>query len=428
MFTNLRRIVVLCNETAGTFMPFTRSHSRISLSPTGSKAGEHRPGTEENSMPIRTLIQAGSGPLAGALLCLLAVSVAAHQSEPTPRYVDATQGVDRGDCAAPAEPCATIVYAVRQAQKGDQVRVATGSYPIDPADTASLLSDLIPVVGGYSTVSRFTVAQPDKQPPYVTGPSFEHRARLAERGLILLQDPKRIAIERSIRAGAAAMATPSEPTPRTNGQAGPYPCRNIDFLGHVALNQFTSKPTSANDIWGFVDNNDTRQTVLIRLRNGTAVVDVSDPAQPREVGTIAGRTSTWRDIKVYQLRDTHTQRWQAYAYVTSEDAVVAGRQPCKLYVDYNEDSVDIWGVTDKAAPVKLSSTSYQGSQHAHCGWPTADNRFVFIQDELDEVRNGHNSRLYTLDLGNLAAPVLSPVWTGPTGAIDHNGFIKGTRS
>lgn len=486
-----------------------------------------------------------SRPLLFAVLLLgIAALAQAHQSESTDRYVDAGRGVDQGDCSNPDQPCKTILYAVRQSQKGDQVRVAAGSYQVDPQDTASLISDMIPVLGGYSMAEGFTARQPQEQPTYISGPSFEHRERLIERGLILLQDPKGLAIERSIQEGLPEVTAPAEPTLCENGRAGPYACRNIDFLGRIALDQFSSQPTSANDIWGFVDKNDGHEYAVIGLRNGTAVVDVTDPAAPREVGTIPGRTSTWRDIKVHQFHDVEAMRWKAYAYVTSEDAVAAtfqpeaiaqglqvidltalpervslaatytgfrtahnvylgnvdyatgvaldglkpyvyilgsnrsdggarrgayrildptdplalvevtappvdtqyvhdatslvidderanqcaaGHNPCELYVDYNEDSVDLWDVTDKAAPVRISSTTYDGSRYTHSGWWTEDKRHVFIQDELDEVRNGHNTRLYTLDLGDLRHPVLSHTWTGPTGAIDHNGFVKGDR-
>lgn len=467
----------------------------------------------------------------------------AHQSESTPRHVDAEHGVDTGDCSNPEQPCRSILYAVRQAQKGDQVRVAAGSYVVDPQDTASLVSDLVPVIGGYGGAAGFAVRQPEEQPTYVSGPSFEHRERLAERGLILLQDPKGLAIERSIREAPPAIEALAEPTRCDDGRAGPHPCRNIDFLGRIALDGFSSRPSSANDIWGFVDRNDEREYAIIGLRNGTAVVDVTDPARPREVGTIPGRTSTWRDIKVYQFLDPARDRWRAHAYVTSEDAMATGlraesipqglqvidlgelpdsvalantysgfqtahniypgnvdyasgvaldgltpslyilganlsdsgargafrildltdpaapteitappvgtqyvhdattlviddartaqctenHRPCALFIDYNEDSVDIWDVSDKMTPVKLSSTAYTGSRYTHSGWWSEDRRFVFIQDELDEMQNGHNTRLYTLGIGDLRNPVISNVWTGPTGAIDHNGFVKGQR-
>ena len=43
-------------------------------------------------------------------------------------------------------------------------------------------------------------------------------------------------------------------------------------------------PTSASNLWGYVDLDDNREYAIIGLRNGTGVVDVTDPANPRHCG------------------------------------------------------------------------------------------------------------------------------------------------
>ena len=101
--------------------------------------------------------------------------------------------------------------------------------------------------------------------------------------------------------------------------------------------------------------------------------------------------------------------------------------PCEILIDFNESTVDIWDVTDKADPFRISSTSYPNARYTHSGWWTADKRYIFIQDEFDELRLGLNTTLRTMDLDDLTKPVISQVWTGSTGAIDHNGFTKGDR-
>src|SRR6185503_10568099 len=100
--------------------------------------------------------------------------------------------------------------------------------------------------------------------------------------------------------------------------AAQFPCRNLDFQSQVPLTQFTSRPVSAANVWGFVDLNDNREYAVVGLRNGTAIVEVTDPVNPREVVTIPGNASPWREVKVYQVRDNVAQRWRAYAYVTTE--------------------------------------------------------------------------------------------------------------
>ncbi|HZJ23387.1 MAG TPA: choice-of-anchor B family protein, partial [Anaerolineales bacterium] len=106
----------------------------------------------------------------------------------------------------------------------------------------------------------------------------------------------------------------------SGGFAAEYPCQGIDFLSRVALSSFPGSPTSASNLWGYVDLDDNREYAVIGLRNGTGVVEVTDPVNPRIVGHIAGVNSQWRELKVYQFRNTSVtpNRWDAYAYVTTE--------------------------------------------------------------------------------------------------------------
>ena len=449
----------------------------------------------------------------------------------------APEGADEGDCRDPDRPCRTIRYAFGQAEPGDQILVAAGTYELERVDATLLLSEAIPVRGGYSAGDAFAARAAEANPTYVIGPSPELRDELAARGLTLVQDPKALQIERTIRErarvaeqeGAPARAAPQGFTPCVAGRAGAYPCEGIDFLARIPLEGFSSNPSAANDVWGFVDLNDDREYAIIGLRNGTAVVDVTDPLNPVEVGTIPGLGSIWRDIKVYQFRDEDEGRWKAYAYVTTDAApqglhiidltglperislaatyrgflsahniylanvdyatgralpdmtpyayilgsnldlgafrildlndptapvevtspppgteyvhdatslVIAderasacgpGHKPCEVLVDYNENTVDFWDVTDKSNPLMLSSMPYENSAYTHSGWWSQDKRFVFIQDELDEQDLGLSTTVRTVDISDLTRPFVSNVWTGPTRAIDHNGFTKGDR-
>jgi choice-of-anchor B domain-containing protein len=101
--------------------------------------------------------------------------------------------------------------------------------------------------------------------------------------------------------------------------------------------------------------------------------------------------------------------------------------PCEVLVDFNETSVDLWDVTDKAAPVRLSTTSYPTATYVHSGWPTADNMFIVVHDELDELQRGLNTHIYTLDIGDLRTPSLVTSFIGGVTATDHNGYTIGNR-
>jgi choice-of-anchor B domain-containing protein len=470
-----------------------------------------------------------SWPVILALGMVLSLTPPARAHPPGDKqlYVSTT-GQDEGDCRDPYHPCRTIAYALRQAHKGDEIRVAAGAYFVGETETTAMLGEIILIQGGYSTRDTFSRQNPVENPTYLIGLGFGYRAELAERGFNLLQDAKGWSLERSLGQEGAEPQAPQGFTPCVAGRAGSYPCRAIDFLSQLRPDQFSTKPTDINDLWGYVDLDDNREYAIVGLRNGTAVVDVTDPLNPLEVGTIPGLSTLWRDVKVYQFYNEAENRWDAYAYVTAEanqglqiidltnlpesislaatytgfasahniylggvnyttnttlDSLTAqayilgsnlnqgafrildlsdpvapvevtapplgagyihdattliitdtrtvacdkGHNPCELLIDYNETTVDIWDVTDKSAPYKISVTSYDGVAYTHSGWWTEDKQFVFIQDEWDEFKNGLNTTLRTLDISDLTAPFVSHLWTGSTRAIDHNGFVKGNR-
>jgi choice-of-anchor B domain-containing protein len=76
---------------------------------------------------------------------------------------------------------------------------------------------------------------------------------------------------------------------------------NMTYVGSLTYNE------SLNDVWGYTAPNGD-EYAIVGLRNGVSVVDVTDPANPVQVGYAPGDQSTWRDIKV----------WGNYAYVTCD--------------------------------------------------------------------------------------------------------------
>jgi choice-of-anchor B domain-containing protein len=83
------------------------------------------------------------------------------------------------------------------------------------------------------------------------------------------------------------------------GQAGPYPCRDIDLMSF--LPHFEIGGGSGNDIWGWTDPLTGREYALVGRSTGTAFVDISNPTQPVYLGDLPTKTlpSTWRGIKVF---------------------------------------------------------------------------------------------------------------------------------
>lgn len=100
---------------------------------------------------------------------------------------------------------------------------------------------------------------------------------------------------------------------------------------------------------------------------------------------------------------------------------------CWLLADFNEDSFDIWDMTQVNSPQLLASVTYPDASYVHSGWWSEDGILLFVQDELDESHLGINTTLRVFDMTNLRQPELLSVWRGPTAAIDHNGFVRGNR-
>ncbi len=318
-------------------------------------------------------------------------------------------------------------------------------------------------------------------------------------------------------------------TPCAGGMAGAYPCNGIDLYARVPLSAFGGNPASASNLWGYVDLDDNREYAIIGLRNGTGVVDVTDPANPVVVGTVAGPSSQWREVKVYQRQNTTTGKWDGYAYVTTEasgagiqiidltnlptsvslagtwsgvstshtalvsnvdwatsvannpsfpphlyinganvggggfrivslanptsltevgaftgaythdiythvftdaraNQCAAGHNPCEVAFSFSGSSgLKVVDVTNKSALTTLSTFTYPQLGYCHSGWIAPNNQYLMLHDETDEQSFGFNTRVRTVNIGSLTAPSLSNVYTGPTAAIDHNGYTKGNK-
>jgi len=315
----------------------------------------------------------------------------------------------------------------------------------------------------------------------------------------------------------------------SGGMAAEYPCQGIDFMSRVALSSFPGSPASASNLWGYVDLDDNREYAVIGLRNGTGVVDVTDAANPVIVGHIAGVNSQWRELKVYQFWNATVNRWDAYAYVTTEGSgggiqiidltqlpnsvslagtwtgvstshtdqisninfttnvsnsafppilyisgantgglrfvslanptsltevgfwtgtyshdtyphvftdaranqCAPGHNPCEVVFSFaGTAGLKIIDVTNKSAPVTLSTLTYSQLGYVHSGWISQEDingDYIFLHDELDEQNFGLNSTIRTINITNLTAPTVSNLYTGPTLAIDHNGYTIGNK-
>lgn len=93
----------------------------------------------------------------------------------------------------------------------------------------------------------------------------------------------------------------------------------------------------------------------------------------------------------------------------------------------NETQVVIVDITDKANPQSISTIDYTNVGYTHQGWLTEDQRYFLVGDELDESSFGFDTRTIIFDFNDLDNPQHHFDYSGPTPAIDHNGYVVGNK-
>ncbi|MGI9271937.1 MAG: choice-of-anchor B family protein [Woeseiaceae bacterium] len=262
--------------------------------------------------------------IAPALLALvLATPAHSHSGDEAPAFV-AGDGVDAGLCQDAAAPCRTISYALGNLGKGGEIRVAEGHYAIaDREELFHLLNGSIEINGGFETDDALRGVSDN--PTVISGVPVEFAAALTERGFKVIADSKAVdrELSRSLRQSLSqhqALQASMPATPCVGGFINGMACLNIDLLSHVGTADISASPGDAADVWGFVDLNTNREYAIVGFDIGTAVFDVTDAENPREVGFIDGQATIWRDIKVYQYWNAAEARWNAQAYITTDGA------------------------------------------------------------------------------------------------------------
>lgn len=150
---------------------------------------------------------------------------------------------------------------------------------------------------------------------------------------------------------------------------------------------------------------------------GLHAINIQDPTQPRFAGCFA-------DVGTGRSGGGYTHDAQCVMY-RGPDVEHRGKEIC---LASNETVISIQDVTDKAHPRVLSRGSYPNVGYTHQGWLTEDQRYFYVNDELDEVsRTVSRTRTLVWDLNDLDDPVLVKEYFGPTSASDHNLYVVGNR-
>ena len=148
---------------------------------------------------------------------------------------------------------------------------------------------------------------------------------------------------------------------------------------------------------------------------GLHMINLSNLTNPSFAGCFSDLT-TGRNLTGY------THDVQCVVYV-GPDTAHAGREIC---IGSNETAISVADVTNKGTPVALSTATYPDVGYVHQGWLTEDHRYFFQNDELDEFHGlVSRTRMLVWDMTDLDDPILVTEHLGPTGAIDHNMYVKG---
>lgn len=106
-----------------------------------------------------------------------------------------------------------------------------------------------------------------------------------------------------------------------------------------------------------------------------------------------------------------------------------GRDIC---YSYNEETFTIYDVTDRSNATIISRTSYEGASYTHQGWllNEEDQRFVVIDDELDEIDGAGLAAdgrpvTYFWDVSDLENPKQTGHYKAKFRGVDHNQRIIG---
>jgi choice-of-anchor B domain-containing protein len=153
---------------------------------------------------------------------------------------------------------------------------------------------------------------------------------------------------------------------------------------------------------------------------GLHMVDIHDPLHPTFAGCFA-------DASTGRAKTGYTHDAQCVMY-HGPDTRFTGHEICMAS---NETTVSIQDVTDKKNIKVLSHADYPTVGYTHQGWFTEDQKYFYLDDELDEMshlgKSAEGTRTMVFDVSDLEQPVMKKEYIGPTKAIDHNQYVRGNR-
>ena len=143
------------------------------------------------------------------------------------------------------------------------------------------------------------------------------------------------------------------------------------------------------------------------------MIDIRDPLKPTFAGCYAEPATGFS-------RTGYTHDSQCLVY-RGPDQQYKGREIC---FNASESAVGIADVTDKKNPKTISIAKYPNTVYSHQGWLSEDQRYFFLNDEMDEGE-GNPTRTIIFDVSKLSEPTVAKEFFGTSTATDHNLYVRG---
>lgn len=205
-------------------------------------------------------------------------------------------------------------------------------------------------------------------------------------------EPLSTSTSRNASSGAAVICSDA-------GEAGGYPCSNIDLKSRLKKDDMGAAGVDLSDIWGWSDPVTGAEIAIVGMEDGTSFVDVTDPVSPVYLGKLATHSPRvglryWRDIKVYN----------DHAYI------VADGPANRLHGMQVFDLTTLRSIN--SPPQQLSETSHHdGFGNAHNIVINEDSGYAYAVGS-DMCSGG----LYMMDISDSASPEFK-------GCFSSDGYV-----
>jgi choice-of-anchor B domain-containing protein len=161
-----------------------------------------------------------------------------------------------------------------------------------------------------------------------------------------------------------------------------------------------------------VTNEDTGSLWVVgaNIGNGGLIhIDISNPTLPQLDGG-------WTDMYVH---DAQVVTWDSGSYAGRELAFCAGG----FSGGFSSTGLRIVDVTNPNSTQTIATLFYPNSGYAHQVWITPDQKYLYLNDELDEGASVSVTTTRVINIEDPANPFFVGIYTTGLPSIDHNLYV-----